>query len=168
MVDWYPVLGNHEYHGNTQAVIDYSKISRRWNMPAHYYTLLKKVNDSVKIRLVFIDTPPFVHTYRDDTTGYPDACKQDLNKQLNWIDSVLSHSTEKWKIVIGHHPVYSSDAKHGSTPELIEQLKPILEKYKTDFYFAGHIHNFQILLRRPFVRLYHYYFACATSQQCWP
>ena len=30
MIDWYPVLGNHEYRGNTQAVLDYSGVSRRW------------------------------------------------------------------------------------------------------------------------------------------
>ena len=33
MIDWLPILGNHEYRGNTQAIIDYSNISRRWNMP---------------------------------------------------------------------------------------------------------------------------------------
>ena len=38
MVHWYPICGNHEYRGNTQAVIDYSKVSRRWDMPARYYT----------------------------------------------------------------------------------------------------------------------------------
>lgn len=32
MLEWYPILGNHEYRGNTQAVIDYSKVSRRWVM----------------------------------------------------------------------------------------------------------------------------------------
>ena len=25
MLPWYPILGNHEYRGNTQAVLDYSK-----------------------------------------------------------------------------------------------------------------------------------------------
>ena len=28
MLDWFPVLGNHEYRGNTQAVLDYGKVSR--------------------------------------------------------------------------------------------------------------------------------------------
>jgi predicted MPP superfamily phosphohydrolase len=142
-VDWYPVLGNHEYHGNTQAVIDYSAISRRWCMPSRYYTKVKKVNDSTKLRLVFIDTPPFVEAYRKNPEKYPDAVKQDNQRQLFWIDSVLSKSTEKWKIVIGHHPVISIDGKHGNTNELILQLKPLLEKHNADFYFAGHIHNFQ-------------------------
>jgi hypothetical protein len=35
--DWYPVLGNHDYGGNPDAQVAYSKISRRWRMPAHYY-----------------------------------------------------------------------------------------------------------------------------------
>ena len=32
MISWLPTLGNHEYRGNTQAVLDYGKVSRRWEM----------------------------------------------------------------------------------------------------------------------------------------
>lgn len=42
---WYGVLGNHEYRGNTQAMIDYSQVSRRWNMPARYYTFAVPLDD---------------------------------------------------------------------------------------------------------------------------
>lgn len=38
MIDWFPILGNHEYRGNTQAVLDYTNVSRRWSMPGRYYT----------------------------------------------------------------------------------------------------------------------------------
>ena len=38
MIDWFSILGNHEYRGNTQAVLDYTNISRRWSMPDRYYT----------------------------------------------------------------------------------------------------------------------------------
>ena len=44
-------LGNHEYRGNTQAVIDYSKVSARWNMPDRYYTFAME-NDGVTVRFV--------------------------------------------------------------------------------------------------------------------
>src|SRR6201990_1596955 len=36
--DWYPVLGNHDYHTDVDAQVRYSKISRRWDMPGRYYT----------------------------------------------------------------------------------------------------------------------------------
>ncbi|MBO8459894.1 MAG: metallophosphoesterase, partial [Bacteroidetes bacterium] len=66
MIPWYPILGNHEYRGNTQAVIDYSKVSRRWEMPARYYTKEFNVNGKESVLLVFIDTPPLIDKYRED------------------------------------------------------------------------------------------------------
>jgi hypothetical protein len=143
LVDWYIVLGNHEYKGNTQAILDYSKISRRWNIPARYYTLEQKVDNNNSLLIVNIDTSPFVTEYREQPKKYPDVQGQNPDKQIAWIDSVLTASKDKWKIVIGHHPIYSYDGKHGNTDELIEKLDPILRKHKVDFYFAGHIHNAQ-------------------------
>jgi tartrate-resistant acid phosphatase type 5 len=142
MVDWYPVLGNHDYKGNTQAEIDYSKISRRWHMPAHYYSIIKHVNDSVSMKLIFIDTPPLVDEYHKNAPGYPDIVNQDTAKQMKWLKEELS-SKEQWKFVFGHHPVFSSSHTHGNTKELIAKLKPILEKYHVQFYICGHDHDFQ-------------------------
>jgi 3',5'-cyclic AMP phosphodiesterase CpdA len=144
MLDWYPVLGNHEYKGNSQAVIDYSKVSRRWVMPARYYTMVKKVDSITSIRLVFIDTAPFIGKYRKDSIDYPDVCKQDYKAQLHFIDSVLTVSTEKWKVVIGHHPVYANTTKNeNERTDMQTSIDPILRKHKVDFYICGHIHNFQ-------------------------
>jgi len=144
MLDWYPILGNHEYRGNTQAVLDYSKVSRRWVMPSRYYTMVKKVDKNTSIRLVFIDTAPLISKYRNDTEDYPDAVKQDDAAQLHFMDSVLSNSTEKWKVVIGHHPVYAQTLKNiDERTDMQKRVDPILRKYKVDFYICGHIHNFQ-------------------------
>jgi 3',5'-cyclic AMP phosphodiesterase CpdA len=144
MLDWYPVCGNHEYRGNTKAVLNYSKVSRRWVMPARYYTMVKKVNDSTSVRLIFIDTTPMIDKYRLEKSSYPDACKQNYKAQLHFIDSVLTVSTEKWKIVIGHHPVYAYTLKDQSErSDMQARLDPILRKHKVDFYVCGHIHNFQ-------------------------
>ena len=38
MLPWYPILGNHEYRGNTQAVLDYAGVSARWQIAGRYYT----------------------------------------------------------------------------------------------------------------------------------
>ena len=68
----------------------------------------------ITIRLVMIDTPPLLDKYREDTEKYPDACKQDMNKQLAWIDSVLSTAKEDWVLVVGHHPIYADTEKEES------------------------------------------------------
>lgn len=143
MIDWFPVLGNHEYRGNTQAVIDYSNVSRRWTMPARYYT--KAFNDKgTSIRIVWIDTAPLIDKYRNEKETYPDAGKQDMNKQLLWLDNVLSAAKEDWVIVVGHHPIYAETPKDDSErADLQKRLNPVLKKHKVDMYIAGHIHNFQ-------------------------
>lgn len=143
MIDWFPVLGNHEYRGNTQAVLDYTNVSRRWTMPARYYTKSFE-DDGITLRIVWIDTAPLIDKYRNDSATYPDACKQDYKKQLAWIDSVLTAAKEDWVIVAGHHPIYAETPKDESErQDLQARLAPILRKHKVDMYINGHIHNFQ-------------------------
>lgn len=150
MIDWYPVLGNHEYRGNTQAVMDYSGISRRWCMPARYYTKEYKIDKKGNtLRLVFIDTAPLIDKYRKGTEEYPDAGRQDMECQLRWIDSVLTAGKATWTVVMGHHPVYAQTPKDEEERlDLQKRLDPILKKHKVDFYICGHIHNYQHIRRK--------------------
>lgn len=149
MIPWYAILGNHEYRGNTQAVIDYSKVSARWNVPSRYYTFAME-NDGVTVRFVMVDTAPLLDKYREDTEKYPDACKQDMDKQLEWIDSVLTEAKEDWVLVVGHHPIYAETGKDESERlNLQKRLDSILRKHANiDMYLCGHIHNFQHI-RKP-------------------
>lgn len=144
MLDWCAINGNHEYRGNTQAVLDYGKVSRRWNMPSRYYSKRIDAGKGEKALLLFIDTAPLIDKYREDSEGYPDACKQDMDAQLRWIEKTLSASNEKWKIVVGHHPVYAETPKDETErSDMRNRLEPLLDKYGVDMYFCGHIHNFQ-------------------------
>lgn len=146
MIPWYAILGNHEYRGNPQAVIDYTNISGRWNMPARYYTFVLE-NDGITIRMVMVDTAPLIDKYRKDSQKYPDACKQDINQQLNWIDSVLTSAKEDWVIVVGHHPIFAETGKDDSERlDLQKRLDSVLRKHaNADMYLCGHIHNFQYI-----------------------
>ena len=144
MLDWNPILGNHEYRGNTQAVLDYTNVSRRWVMPGRYYT--RVVNeDGTTLRVVFIDTTPLISKYRQESDKYPDASKQDNAAQLAWLDKTLSQAKEDWVIVVGHHPIYADTEKDDiERQDLQRQLLPIFRKYgNVDIYACGHIHNFQ-------------------------
>ena len=144
-VEWFPVLGNHDYKGSPQAEIDYSKISRRWRLTEHYYTFAKKVNDSISARFILFDTPPLVSEYYKRSGEYPEITKQDTAREMKWLKDVLENSKEQWKIVFGHHPVYSASKKHGNTQELIDQVKASAQKYHAQFYICGHDHDFQHL-----------------------
>ena len=144
MIDWFAIMGNHEYRGNTQAVIDYSQVSRRWNTPARYYTKSFEVGDTASLLIVFVDTTPMIDKYRRDSLDYPDAGKQNLEAQLEWIDSTLAASEDTWKVVIGHHPVYAqTDKKEQERLDMQERLNTILTRHGVDMYICGHIHNFQ-------------------------
>ncbi len=143
MIDWFPVLGNHEYRGNTQAVLEYSNVSRRWAIPGRYYTKVFEAKGAT-LRIVWVDTAPMIDKYRNESETYPDACKQDYQQQLAWIDSVLTVAKEDWIIVAGHHPIYAETSKNESErKDMQSRLDPILRKHKVDMYICGHIHNFQ-------------------------
>ena len=148
MITWLPVLGNHEYRGNTQAVLDYRNISRRWEMEGRYYTKVYDDN-GVSIRLVLIDTTPLINRYHNSST-YPDVYSQDIDAQLKWIDKTLNEATEDWVIVAGHHPMYADTKKDLiEQKDMQERLLPILQRYKSKvaMYVCGHIHNFQHIRR---------------------
>lgn len=143
MIDWFPICGNHEYRGNTQAVIDYSAVSRRWEMPAFYYTKVFE-EEGTTVRVVWVDTTPMIDKYRKDTEDYPDASKRDYNRQLQWVDSVLTAAKEDWVIVAGHHPIYADTEKSvKERQDMQKRLDTILRKHHVDMYICGHIHNFQ-------------------------
>lgn len=144
-VPWHPVLGNHEYRGNSQAVIDYSNISRRWEMPSRYYTkVYADSHDGTTVRLVFIDTAPLINKYRNDKVDYPDVCNQDMDRQLAWLDSILGSAKEDWVIVAGHHPIYAETSKSPSErTDLQKRVEPILKRHKVNLAIGGHVHNFQ-------------------------
>ena len=147
-IPWYVISGNHEYHGNVQAVLDYSNISGRWNAPARYFSMEYPVGRKQKALFVFIDTAPMIDKYRegDEADEYSDAGKQSIEKQLYWLDSTLVASKGHWKIVIGHHPIYADTEKAESErTDMQERVGKILENRKADFYISGHIHNFQYI-----------------------
>lgn len=142
-IPWYPILGNHEYRGNTQAVIDYSEVSRRWEMEGRYYSKVFE-DDGVSVRIVFIDTVPLIDKYRYDKEGYPSAAGQNMDKQLKWLEKELSNAHEDWIVVVGHHPVYAfTDKDESERSDLQKRLLPILERHNVNMYICGHIHNFQ-------------------------
>ncbi len=148
--DWYVALGNHDYNGNIQAQIDYSKISRRWNMPSTYYKETVELEDGSKALLVFIDTNPFVKSYYSKGDEMEENVKaQDTIAQKKWLIETLktTDASIKWKIVVGHHPMYSGGKRKTSqdTKDIESLFAPIFDQYKVDAYLCGHEHDLQVI-----------------------
>ncbi len=147
--DWYVALGNHDYRGNVQAQIDYSDISRRWNMLARYYSKTFELEDGEKLLLVVMDTNPYIDGYHKDPEKYPTLREQDTLAQTKWLEQTLNTNDKsvKWKIVVGHHPLYSGGKRKNSKDTILFEKKfaDLFDKYKVDAYICGHEHDLQII-----------------------
>ena len=141
---WKVILGNHDYRGNVQAQLDYSKLSHRWQLPARYYVETVALPDGARASFYYLDTSPFIKKYYGSTVRVEG---QDTAAQLAWLDAQLAASTAEWNIVIGHHPIYTaldnSDGGDHDQPDLIARLNPILQKHSVPIYICGHDHVLQ-------------------------
>lgn len=145
-VKWYPVLGNHDYASNPDAEVEYSAISSRWSMPSRHYMKSFNMNDTSRsLLMIFIDSDPIEKELRGqkyDLVKYPEG---GVEKQKKWIEETLASSNAKWKIIVGHHPLYTGGWRKDSkdVQNIRNFLEPILDKYGVDVYLAGHEHHLE-------------------------
>ena len=141
-VPWYSVFGNHDYGGSIQAQLDYGKINQRWATKERYYSFEKLIPGSTqKVLFIFIDTNPFDPTLNH--RSHSDLAMQDTAAQKKWMQQVLSSSTANWKIMIGHHPLFSTGARKAQFPSVRNSLLPLITKYHVNAYFSGHEHDLE-------------------------
>ena len=125
----YPSLGNHDHMGNVNAQIAYSKIHPLWELPSRYYSIVQPLTNQDTILFVALDTEAMLH--KNDSA------------QLQWVENQLLRSKARWKIVFGHHPIFSHGGR-GGNEYLRKYLQPILVKTKTDLFIAGHDHILEL------------------------
>jgi tartrate-resistant acid phosphatase type 5 len=132
-ITFYAALGNHDWgHPDSPAAeILYSQQTTTWRMPASYYTF----------------TAGAAQFFALDTQSIALA-----EKQLQWLDGELARSQARWKIVYGHHPIFSGGA-YRDRPDLIAKLLPLLQG-RADVYICGHDHNLQALRPEGSVHFY--------------
>lgn len=125
-------LGNHDHRGSIEAQINYTQRNPNWRMPAAYYTFTRRLADGTTVQFFAIDSTPIALSLEGS------------EKQLKWLDSELSKSTARWKIVYGHHPLYSSSPQRGNDQTMIAALEPLFLKHRPDIYLAGHDHHLEL------------------------
>ena len=132
-ITFYPTLGNHDWgHPDSPASeILYSAKTKTWQMPAAYYTY----------------TAGSVQFFAIDTMSIASS-----EKQQAWLDRELQQSKAKFKVVYGHHVIYSG-GNYQESESLKAKLLPLL-KNRADVYMCGHDHNLQALRPEAGVHFY--------------
>jgi tartrate-resistant acid phosphatase type 5 len=71
---------------------------------------------------------------------------QDTGAQLRGFEQAMAASRADWKVVVGHHPIYSGN-EFGGAPELQAAIDPILQRHGALLYLNGHDHDLQHVSR---------------------
>lgn len=112
-IPFYAALGNHDEPDNRNY--------RQFNMSGQrYYSVARG-----PARFFFFDT------------NFMDP------EQVKWIDGALRDSTDEWKVVVFHHPIYSDGDRHGPNVALRVVLEPMLIQHGVDVVFSGHEHIYE-------------------------
>jgi acid phosphatase len=117
-VKFHACLGNHDIRtANGDPQVSYAG----FNMQGRYYTFRRD-----PVQFFALDTNH----------------NADWKTQLTWLEQELSRSNSPWKVVFGHHQIYSS-GQYGENQALIKTLTPTFQKYGVQLYINGHDHNYE-------------------------
>jgi len=128
----FPVPGNHEYsYLNEQDETDEKRsLSAQWRPQ---FTLPENGPKGLEETAYYMDYQDMRLIGLNSNT--------DIEKQTVWLEEVLAATTQKWKVVTFHHPLFSaSDGRDNK--ELRGLWKPIFDKHKVDLVLQGHDHSY--------------------------
>lgn len=160
----YVTMGNHDWETSREggfAQIEYLENAPGFYMDGPIYSV-KPPSANGEVELFIIDTSMILANsdVREDTLNddgsegslgdieEPDYAVTPLTEaekqQPAWLENALRNSTARWKLVIAHHPLWSSSgSKFEQARVLREKLMPALCRY-ADAYIVGHEHTLEI------------------------
>jgi hypothetical protein len=128
-IRFYATLGNHDHYTErgVETEIQRSLRSASWCLPKPYYTFT-----AGPVQFFALDTNPIMK--REPSS----------QEQLEWLDRALAASSARWKVVYGHHPIFSTGLD-GNMKTMIGAVLPVLKRRGADVYLAGHEHVMEYL-----------------------
>lgn len=64
-----------------------------------------------------------------------------------WLKNDLTNTTEKWTIVIWHHPAYSKGSHDSDSESYMVEMRqyfmPLIDSFSVDAVFSGHSHSYE-------------------------
>ena len=121
--------GNHEYG---RDIILSPQWRPQFNLPKNGPKGLEEtcyVTNYSKLKVISLDAEQI-----DESPYY-------LEKQAQWLDSVLTHDSREWTAITFHYPVFSTKPNRDNE-NLRKVFKPIFDKHKVDIILQGHDHAY--------------------------
>ena len=160
----YAALGNHDWNTSREGAMAEAAYLERtppFYMDGIVYSVRPPAGRG-EVEIFVIDT----HVLLSGETVYEDILAEDASEvettsveapdpwarpqtelernMVAWLDERLRNSDARWRIVIGHHPIWSSaGSKFQQARTLRRLLMPTLCRY-ADMYLAGHEHTLEV------------------------
>jgi tartrate-resistant acid phosphatase type 5 len=150
----FAILGNHDFGNpdpdgklpplcaaavsNPSAQVEATARIPEWHLPARSYRLRGVFAD-----FFMVDTEPVAMNWSEPRFGSETsaAVQQRLRQSLH-------ESAAHWKIVVGHHTIYSSGVHgrvNGFDQSHMRLMLPMLESERVDLYICGHDHDMELI-----------------------
>lgn len=160
----YSVLGNHDWRTSREgamAQVQFLEQTRPFYMNGLFYRVQPPAAHG-EVEIFAIDTEVLLSgtavykaTLADDATEVRSQKREKPLKwavpqtdgernMAGWLEESLRNSKARWKIVIGHHPLWSgAGGKFEQAHALRKLILPALCRY-ADLYLAGHEHTLEV------------------------
>jgi hypothetical protein len=160
----YVALGNHDWRTSREgamAQVRYLEETRPFYMDGIRYRVAP-TGDPREVEIFVLDTHVLLsgvtvledeladdgselHTEEVDPPPAWSLPQNDVERgMVDWLEKSLAESPARWKIVIGHHPIWSSaGSKFQQARALRALILPAMCRH-ADFYFAGHEHTLEL------------------------
>ena len=160
----YVALGNHDWRTSREgamAQVRFHETTRPFYMDGIRYKVAP-TGDPRELEVFVLDTQVMLSamTILDDELG-DDGSEVDSNRidapkawsvprtedeirMAEWLETNLAASPARWKVVIGHHPIWSSAGSKFQQARVLRRLiLPSLCRH-ADLYLAGHEHTLEV------------------------
>ena len=160
----YAALGNHDWktsRAGAMAQVDYLTETRPFYMDGIRYRVAP-TGDPREVEIFVLDTHVLLSAYSilddalDDDAREIDSDEIDATqpwavphtedewRMVEWLEESLASSPARWKIVMGHHPIWSSAGSKFQQARMLRRLiLPSLCRH-ADLYLAGHEHTLEL------------------------
>jgi len=162
----YAALGNHDWRtsrGGALAQVAWLERTPPFYMQGTHYRVVPP-NSGGLVELFVIDTTLLLGTqvvrevlvtedgteqrldeFEDNPKGVLPLAPGE-GQQVAWLADALASSTARWKIVMGHHPLWSSGGSKSEQARVLRSLLLPALCRDADLYLAGHDHTVELHL----------------------